>query len=241
MDRSSESSNQPKEVLFARGSKSGDDESQDDVWDDRSLIRAYDRTVNRLKKEISSKLTPGSSTSHVRREEIVESDDESEEDDEEEDEDYEMPGVDLKKPPAGKEFKVGDLCIAIFSEDGLAYPAKIIKIIDKEKCVVQYLHYLNEEEQSISELYEYSEEETDKKTTTTSVDDTKPAVHFLPEFSIPPPPLPFSVKSFFGNQPGIEVSQELESSMHAMLMSWYMSGYHTGYFLGLSRSSQKKS
>lgn len=42
-------------VLFSRSNQG---EEQEDVWDDRALIRAYDRSIRKIKKEISDKLEP---------------------------------------------------------------------------------------------------------------------------------------------------------------------------------------
>lgn len=56
--------------------------------------------------------------------------------------------------------------MAVYSEDGLLYPANIIKIIDgdeeRQKCIVKYLYYFNEEEQFLDELYEYNDSESKK-------------------------------------------------------------------------------
>ena len=155
-------------VLFSRNWS----ENQEDVWDDRSLIRAYDRTVNKIKKAINTKLNLGENTSKSpsqakssktatsQRNEATLYEDEDEDDYEtEEDSEINEEAPKVLNPSqatkASRAFAVGDLCMAIFSEDGLVYPAKLVKILPSEKCIVKYLYYMNEEEKRLEELFEY--------------------------------------------------------------------------------------
>lgn len=51
------------------------------------------------------------------------------------------------------QWKVGDNCCAIWSEDGCIYPATIASIdFKRETCVVVYTGYGNREEQNLSDL-----------------------------------------------------------------------------------------
>lgn len=51
------------------------------------------------------------------------------------------------------QWKVGDKCCAIWSEDGCIYPATIASIdFKRETCVVVYTGYGNREEQNLSDL-----------------------------------------------------------------------------------------
>jgi hypothetical protein len=50
---SSSSSLNSNQVLFSRSSDQND---KDDVWDDEALIRAYDKSIKKVKKEITNKL-----------------------------------------------------------------------------------------------------------------------------------------------------------------------------------------
>lgn len=51
------------------------------------------------------------------------------------------------------QWKVGDKCAAIWSEDGCVYPATIASIdFKRETCVVIYTGYGNREEQNLSDL-----------------------------------------------------------------------------------------
>ncbi|XP_029422009.1 survival motor neuron protein isoform X2 [Nannospalax galili] len=52
-----------------------------------------------------------------------------------------------------KQWKVGDKCSAIWSEDGCVYPATIASVdFKRETCVVVYTGYGNREEQNLSDL-----------------------------------------------------------------------------------------
>ncbi|XP_055968518.1 survival motor neuron protein-like isoform X2 [Sorex fumeus] len=52
-----------------------------------------------------------------------------------------------------KQWKVGDKCTAVWSEDGCVYPATIASIdFKRETCVVVYTGYGNREEQNLSDL-----------------------------------------------------------------------------------------
>ena len=51
------------------------------------------------------------------------------------------------------QWKVGDECCAIWSEDGCIYPATITSVdFKRETCVVVYTGYGNSEEQNLSDL-----------------------------------------------------------------------------------------
>ena len=98
------------------------------------------------------------------REKEVSSEEESESGEEEtgsETEEETVAEYSPKKVCNTRKLKVDDLCMAIFAEDGLIYPAKIVRIFtdkeNKEKCIVRYLYYLNEEEKYLDELFEYEE------------------------------------------------------------------------------------
>ena len=229
MDSSpSKNSSSKGKVLFDK-SKTAD---QEDIWDDRALIRAYERSVKQVKDKLSSGATTTAATTSAsyRGDEEI-SDDEEEEDDEEDEEEYEDEEEDenLKKKANPKDWQVGDLCMAIYSEDGLAYPANILSIGEDNKCTVRYLHYLNEEEKSLDELYENVEED-DKineltENTTNKETNIRPPMSFLP----PPPPIPL---------PSLDSKVSEDDALHSMLISWYMSGYHTGFYYGLKSAAQ---
>ncbi|MBN3320938.1 SMN1 protein, partial [Atractosteus spatula] len=119
-----------------------------DIWDDTALIKAYDKAVasfkNALKSEDNTELPKkGKSPAGKKRKSNKKS-------------------KSRKKNNAipDKEWKIGDSCSAIWSEDGIAYPATI-KSVDHEKgtCIVVYTDYGNEEEQSLLDLQSQNSEE----------------------------------------------------------------------------------
>ncbi|RNA21456.1 survival motor neuron isoform X3, partial [Brachionus plicatilis] len=237
-------------VLFNINDKS------EDVWDDRALIRAYDQSISRIKQELVKKME---CPEKKLASDDLDLDEEEEEDEFEEENEYDQENEgyydedeenevdlikfnekDLKKNL--KNWSIGDLCMAIFNEDGLLYPAEIIKIINngdvsKEKCVVKFLYYLNEEEKYLDELYEYigtndKKIESEKKQpnlTNVPSEENSSRISF-PNFQIPPPPLPDKISN---KEKSITSEQD---ALHSMLLSWYMNGYHTGYYLGLTEN-----
>lgn len=59
------------------------------------------------------------------------------------------------------QWKVGDRCSAIWSEDGCIYPATIASVdFKRETCTVIYTGYGNTEEQNMSDLLSPSSEAT---------------------------------------------------------------------------------
>ncbi|XP_054466843.1 survival motor neuron protein 1 [Anoplopoma fimbria] len=139
-----------KDVLFSRGTGHSDDS---DIWDDTALIKAYDKAVASFKTALKGEDEPETSKKN-------------------------QPGKKRKSSkknqsrkrtnvPADKEWQVGDLCSAYWSEDGQLYAATI-SFIDEKKgtCTVVYTEYGNEEEQNLEDLLsEISEgdEETNAK------------------------------------------------------------------------------
>ncbi|XP_058512283.1 survival motor neuron protein-like [Ochotona princeps] len=123
-------------VLFRRGTGQSDDS---DIWDDTALIKAYDKAVASFKHALKNgdigetsekpKITP-------RRKPVKKN-------------------KSQKKHTAVplKQWRVGDKCSAVWSEDGCVYPATIASIdFKRETCVVVYTGYGNREEQNLSDL-----------------------------------------------------------------------------------------
>ena len=253
-------------VLFSKN----DQEDQDDVWDDTALIRAYEKSVGLINKKLNEKSKSNLPSSDQKRsdldQDMNDEEDEVDEDDEvdidvEEDleEEYDENETDYKgsqlehlnlvKKKDLSEWKEGDLCMAVFTEDNLVYRAEIIEIFNEtKKCIVKYLFYANEEEKLLSDLYELNEDtfkkisqaENPKPTqvfehTSSGFSNTQP---FKPPQHIPPPPPPPALATLFENKAPSELSNE-EEGLYTMLMSWYMSGYHTGYYFGLKQASKK--
>lgn len=224
-------------VLFDKSKTKSD---QEDIWDDRALIRAYERSMRQVNQKLSgttSKTVQSATEAKVEAYREDEDDDEDDDDDAEfeDDDEYEdeieykpeSKTANLKKKPNPTDWSVGDLCMAIFSEDGLVYPANIIRI-DADKCRVRYLHYLNEEDKQLDELFENSSEKVEECKRESAF--SKPAM-----FLHPPPPMPIPTV------PSLNSNVTEDEALHSMLISWYMSGYHTGFYYGLrnARSEPK--
>uniref|UniRef100_A0A8C2P9Q1 Tudor domain-containing protein n=1 Tax=Capra hircus TaxID=9925 RepID=A0A8C2P9Q1_CAPHI len=122
-------------VLFRRGTGESDDS---DVWDDTALIKAYDKAVASFKHALKNgdiseasekpKGTPKRKSAKNKSQR-------------------------KNTTSPSKQWKVGDKCCAIWSEDGCIYPATIASIdFKRETCVVVYTGYGNREEQNLSDL-----------------------------------------------------------------------------------------
>uniref|UniRef100_A0A8C5YQ01 Survival motor neuron protein n=1 Tax=Marmota marmota marmota TaxID=9994 RepID=A0A8C5YQ01_MARMA len=127
---------QEDSVLFRRGTGQSDDS---DIWDDTALIKAYDKAVASFKHALKNG-------------DICETSDKPK-------------GTPRRKPVKKnksqkkntttplKQWKVGDKCSAIWSEDGCIYPATIASVdFKRETCIVIYTGYGNREEQNLSDL-----------------------------------------------------------------------------------------
>ena len=143
-------------TLFVKSS--GADDVDSDVWDDEALIRAYEKSVSKIKRSIAKKLdAPELVADDAEIASSSEDDLEAEETDDGEDDDQKY---NLRKRNSVDDWHVGDSCMAIYGEDDLLYPAKIESVADDHQtCVVRYLYYMNVEEKRVEDLYEYDEEE----------------------------------------------------------------------------------
>lgn len=129
-------SEQEDTVLFRRGTGQSDDS---DIWDDTALIKAYDKAVASFKHALKNG-------------DMCETSD--------------KPKGTARRKPAKKnknqkknataplkQWKAGDKCSAVWSEDGCVYPATITSVdLKRETCVVVYTGYGNKEEQNLSDL-----------------------------------------------------------------------------------------
>ncbi|XP_012871356.1 PREDICTED: survival motor neuron protein-like isoform X3 [Dipodomys ordii] len=144
-----------------------------------------------------------------------------------------------------KQWKVGDKCSAIWSEDGCIYPATIASVdLKRGTCVVVYTGYGNREEQSLSDLLSPTSEVANN----TEQDAQEPGLKFNGPPPPPPPPhfLSCWMPPFPSGPPIIPPpppicpdSLDDSDALGSMLISWYMSGYHTGYYMGF-RQNQKE-
>ncbi|XP_076444296.1 survival motor neuron protein 1-like [Babylonia areolata] len=131
-------------VLFHRA-VGNEEEYDSDIWDDTALIEAYDAAVAPLKAKLAAhtgdpsvleatKKTTDSGHSKKKKNKKKKS-------------------KQAKKKHQAGGWAVGDYCQAVFTEDGAIYEAKITSInAEDNTCVVRYLGYGNEEEQSLEDL-----------------------------------------------------------------------------------------
>ncbi|KAG7197962.1 hypothetical protein KM043_016197 [Ampulex compressa] len=248
-------------VLYVRDNGNDtSDSTHDSVWDDTTLIKAYDKAINLAKEEVAKRIEM--QTSHVKQksQNLIQN-------------------QHLNK--SYNKWIVGSPCRAVYSEDGEIYEAFIKKIFENSgTCIVKFIGYGNTEKVELSSLLEsqglqsqtaQKEEAMAEKCDSDSAkhdgatfcirpdsdkfngiigekmdcnsDETRPFKHFFmpgPSFAsatdtIPPaPPLPPQLMA--------KLPENDADALSSMLMSWYMSGFHTGYYHGLkqARCNQEK-
>lgn len=140
-------------------------------------------------------------------------------------EDVPMNDSSLLSSENSQQWKIGDLCLCPWTEDGLLYKATIIQI-DSSSCTVSFDDYGNEESHPLNDLQIRTEEEHQQQETSANIeeDDILPASP-LPAQPQPHPPLlpPF---------PALNPTDD-NDTLSSTLMSWYLAGYHTGFYQGI--------
>ncbi|XP_053709570.1 survival motor neuron protein-like isoform X8 [Synchiropus splendidus] len=135
-----------------------------------------------------------------------------------------------------REWKAGSPCRAVFSEDGLVYPA-VVMWVEGQRCRVRYDVYNNEEEVDIGSLLQPDElpgsnravkgpifRSTDWRRKRREENQSGGG-----ERSSPVEPLTFTPPPPFG---GKDPDSDTASNM---MMMWYMCGFHTGTFMAQQR------
>ncbi|NXS11400.1 SMN protein, partial [Neodrepanis coruscans] len=133
-------------VLFRRGTGQSDDS---DIWDDTALIKAYDKAVASFKNALKNGDCSEPSDKQDQRLVIKRKNHKK--------------NRNRKKSNTAplKQWKVGDSCSAVWSEDGNLYLATIASINQKRgTCIVTYTGYGNQEEQNLSDLLPPASDET---------------------------------------------------------------------------------
>ncbi|NXV70684.1 SMN protein, partial [Atlantisia rogersi] len=133
-------------VLFRRGTGQSDDS---DVWDDTALIKAYDKAVASFKNALKNGECSEPSDKREQRLSMKRKNNKK--------------NRNRKKSNTVplKQWKVGDSCNAVWSEDGNMYLATVVSINQKRgTCVVTYTGYGNQEEQNLSDLLPPTSDET---------------------------------------------------------------------------------
>ncbi|KAM7075918.1 survival of motor neuron protein-like isoform 1-T1 [Ciconia maguari] len=146
-------------VLFRRGTGQSDDS---DVWDDTALIKAYDKAVASFKNALKNGECSEPSDKQEQRLGMKRKNNKK--------------NRNRKKSNTVplKQWKVGDSCNAVWSEDGNVYLATIASINQKRgTCVVTYTGYGNQEEQNLSELLPPASDETNENETPYSTDESE--------------------------------------------------------------------
>ncbi|NXT80256.1 SMN protein, partial [Zapornia atra] len=120
-----------------------------DVWDDTALIKAYDKAVASFKNALKNGECSEPSDKPEQRLSMKRKNNKK--------------NRNRKKSNTVplKQWKVGDSCNAVWSEDGNMYLATIVSINQKRgTCVVTYTGYGNQEEQNLSDLLPPTSDET---------------------------------------------------------------------------------
>lgn len=206
----------------------------DDIWDDRLLIRAYEQAIQLQNSDVAKSIAQhtnkksGADQSHPTM----------------------TVADDVDGDASSAPLKVGDFVRATYNEDNVDYEAQIISIDeDNETCVVKFIGYDNEQTVRLVDLVNsWGAEEQQKQEIEATVDAEEPIEdnddslypreiyrnsnllrNSLP--TPPMPPMPPMLKESLG---------EDTEHFSAMLMSWYMSGYYTGLYQGHKIAKQQQ-
>ncbi|XP_023800022.1 survival motor neuron protein-like isoform X1 [Cyanistes caeruleus] len=120
-----------------------------DIWDDTALIKAYDKAVASFKNALKNGECSEPSDKQEQRMMIKRKNHKKNR------------NRNKSNTAPLKQWKVGDSCSAVWSEDGNLYLATIASINQKRgTCVVTYTGYGNQEEQNLSDLRPPTSDET---------------------------------------------------------------------------------
>lgn len=203
--------------------------TDDNIWNDRLLINAYETAIQLSSTDIAKNIAAGTNKSSMYQPCDMSA----------EDDDSDIP------------FKVGDFVRATYDVDDLDYEAKIISIDDEcGDCIVRFIGYENEQTVRLVDLVgSWGEQEQQKQELEAAAveandanvdsDDNYPKEiyrnnDYQSSLPVPPiPPLPPMLRESFGDD---------SEHFSAMLMSWYMSGYYTGLYQGrkIAKEQQNK-
>ena len=148
MASSKEEKSEERIVLFSKENA----DNIDEIWDDTALIRAYEKSVRKIKKAIKCKSKTfyhnDQKDSSVSVKEAALAQDVSSE--------QETDEAELESSPKF-EWIVGDLCSAIYTEDNVSYPATITKIFKDKNTHPIWLKRLNKQKhfEFLSKLSKY--------------------------------------------------------------------------------------
>lgn len=202
----------------------------DDIWDDRLLIRAYEQAIQLQNSDVAKSIAE-----HTNKKTGVNQSQPT------------MKIADDVSSDASITFKVGDFVRATYNEDNVDYEAQIISIDESnETCVVKFIGYDNEQTVRVVDLVDsWGAEEQQKQEMEAAVDaeesndDNEDSLYpreiyrnnNLLQNSLPAPPMPPMPPMLKGDD---------TEHFSAMLMSWYMSGYYTGLYQGHKLAKQQQ-
>ncbi|KAL8606338.1 hypothetical protein ACOMHN_050818 [Nucella lapillus] len=218
-------------LLFHRGNGQEDDDS--DVWDDTALIDAYDAAVAPIKAKLAERTGDASILEGIKKK--------TDSSQSKKKKNKKKKAKQTKKKEQNGEWAVGDCCQAVFTEDGAVYEAKVISISAEDNtCVVRYLGYGNEEEQSLEDLIRpersahkqrrkdsitpsdtdsvsSANQKTGKKSRASAFQWGAPAFpQFAPGSNLPPPPPPPSFFPGMPSHPSFSMSHQPTGSAASM-------------------------
>ncbi|XP_037229964.1 survival of motor neuron protein-like isoform X4 [Falco rusticolus] len=129
-----------------------------DVWDDTALIKAYDKAVASFRNALKNGECSEPSDKQEQRLRMKRKNNKKNRNRKKSNA---VPWKQVTSPVDASNWKVGDSCNAVWSEDGNVYLATIASINQKRgTCVVTYTGYGNQEEQNLSDLLPPASDET---------------------------------------------------------------------------------
>lgn len=205
----------------------------DDIWDDKLLIRAYEQAIQLQSSDVAKSIAE-----HTNKKSAANQSQSS------------MTIADDASSEVSTTFKVGDFVRATYNEDNIDYEAQILSIDEtNDTCVVKFIGYDNEQTVRLVDLVEsWGAEEQQKQEMKAAVDaeesndDNDDSFYpreiyrsnNLPQNSLPIPPMP-PIPPMLKDSLGDDTEH-----FSAMLMSWYMSGYYTGLYQGHKLAKQQQ-
>lgn len=211
--------------------------TNEDIWDDRLLIKAYEQAIQLQSSDVAKSIADN--TNKKSKSLPTQPCDMSIEEGEEEEK-------------VETTFKLADYVRATYNEDNIDYEAQIISIDENsDTCVVKFIGYDNEQTVRLVDLVDsWGEGEQQKQiseaaaveaeadeSNADSEENVYPREiyrnHGLFQNSLPTPPIP-PMPPMIKDSLGEEAEH-----FSAMLMSWYMSGYYTGLYQGHKLAKQQ--
>ncbi|KAL8178014.1 UNVERIFIED_CONTAM: hypothetical protein K2H54_025519 [Gekko kuhli] len=216
------------------------------AFDDEALIHSYDQAVHSFQETLGTSKSPAERRSSNESESDVEQEEEEEEEKEKEEE--------------GRQWCIGDSCLAVWSGDGLLYPARIA-VLDQDQgcCTVCFDGYGNEEEQLLAALLPPDWKPPEDEDAVRELGCLRKP-NFILWLSVQEEPgdtsrfpegrsnedegqansrIPQPQKDEKPPLPPPPHGHNSEEALLSMLLAWHLSGYHTGYYVGLRQGRKE--